>query len=406
MNEILERCAGMDVHKKFVTVCLMIGRGKETKKQIKTFQTTTPELYKLAKWLKSYNVKKIAMESTGIYWKPLYNVFEESFDVILANPQHMKNIPGKKTDVKDAEWICTLLKYDLLRKSFIPPKETRDFRNLMRLRKKYTQLKTSANNRIVKFLESANIKLKSVTSRINGASAWNVVKAIAGGETDPQRLAALITTRIKATKELVIDALTGIVSENDIMMIQFAVQEVEFYEKQLKIIDCQIKERETKFEMPLATIRSFPGIGEITGAAILAEIGTDMTQFPTEDHLTSWAGLVPGKNESAGKNKSARIAKGNTYLKISLLQSAWCAIREKDGHWKTLYYRLRPRLGAKKAIIAIARRILKAIYFALSKEIDYKDLCLKENPNRIIRSIEYYKKKIEELSQKIEPANS
>ena len=226
MNKILKRCAGMDVHKKSVTVCLMLDKEGKTKKRIKTFQTTTPALCELADWLKSYDVKSIAMESTGIYWKPLFNIFEKSFDVTLANPQHMRNIPGKKTDVKDAEWICTLLRHGLLRKSFIPPKETRDLRDLMRLHKKYTQSKTNASNRIVKFLESGNIKLRSVTSRIGGSSAWNIVKAISEGKTDAHELAALVTTRIKATNEQVLDALTGTISESDIRLIRLAVQDV------------------------------------------------------------------------------------------------------------------------------------------------------------------------------------
>ncbi len=300
--------------------------------------------------------------------------------------------------VKDSEWICTLLKHGLLKKSFIPPKNIRNLRDLTRLRKKHTQLKTSANNRIIKFLESANIKLKSVVSSIGGTSSWNIIKAIASGETDPIKLATFATTHLKATKKEITNALTGVLAAHDINMVQFAVQEVEFHDLQIANIDLQIKEAEKDFSNPLAILRTFPGIGEISSTAIIAEIGANMKQFPSENHLTSWAGLAPGNNESAGKTKSTRISKGNNYLKIALLQVAWCSMREKNGYWKTTYYRLKSRLGAKKAAIAIARRILKVIYIALNTSTDYKNLNIKISPIRIQKSIEYYNKKLAELS--------
>jgi transposase len=401
MNELLECGAGMDVHKSSVTVCVMTGFGKETKKQIKTFGTMTADLLLLADWLRSYNVKEIAIESTGVYWKCVYNVMEKDFEITLANPKHMKNIPGKKTDVKDSEWICTLLKHGLLKKSFIPPEEIRNLRDLTRLRKKTTQSKTTSYNRIIKQLESSNIKLKSVVSSINGTSAWNIIKAIASGETNPITLANLITTNIRSTREQVIDALTGRLTSHTINMIQLAVNEVEFCEQQIESIDEQLKKARQPVEESLQILQTFPGVGEITSTAIIAEIGANMKQFPSADHLTSWAGLAPGNNESAGKVKNTRINKGNHYLKIALVQSAWCAMREKNGYWKSLYYRLKSRLGAKKTVIAIARRILKTIYDALSTGTIYEELDLRDNPLRIQKSIEYYNKKLSELTQSV-----
>ena len=399
MNDILERCAGMDVHKKSISTCIIIGSGEIAEKHIKTFQTTTPELQKLAVWLKSYDIKKLAIESTGVYWKPVFNVMENDFDLMLVNPRHMKNIPGKKTDVKDAEWICTLLKHGLLNKSFIPPKKIRELRDFTRLRKKYTQLKTSAKNRIIKFLECANIKLKSVASNIGGDSSWAVIKAIANGQTDPYELANL-ATKLRATKTEIVDALTGFIKQHDILMIQAAVREVEFYESEIAALDVKISEAEKQFEEPVELIRTFPGVGLISGATLLSEIGPDMAQFKSANHLTSWAGLVPGNNESAGKIKSARISHGNVNLKAVLVQCSWSAVREKNGYWNSIYYRLKSRTGSKKAIIAIARRILKMIYLALTLRLRYEDLNLNDNPERIKKSMAYYAKKLEELTKK------
>jgi transposase len=377
----------------------MIGLKDKITKHIKTFQTTTPELQNLALWLKSYDIKKLAIESTGVYWKPVYNVMENDFDLMLVNPKHIKNIPGKKTDVKDAEWICKLLKHGLLRPSFIPPKDIREFRDFIRLRKKYTQQKTSAKNRIIKYLECANIKLKSIASSIEGVSSWAIVKAIANGQTNPQELARL-ANQLRASKSEIIAALTGFIAEHDIFMIQMAIKEVEFYNAEIAKLDSKINEAEKCFEEPLEIVRTFPGIGEIAGVTVIAEIGTNMEQFPTPDHLTSWAGLVPGNNESAGKMKSARTLQGNTNLKVALVQASWSAVREKDGYWNAMYYRLKSRLGAKKSIIAIARKILKMIHVALTLKISYQDLNLHCSPERIEKAMAYYIRKLEELAKK------
>ena len=398
MNELLERCAGMDVHKKSIVTCVMIGSGKNMIKKIETFGTTTSELYKLAAWLSSYNIKEVAMESTGIYWICVHNILEKDFKITLTNPKHMKNIPGKKTDVKDAEWICKLLKHGLLRKSFIPPKHIRNLRDLTRLRRKYTQQKTSANNRIIKFLESSNIKLKSVVSNISGKASRAIIKAIASGVTDPNELAKLATTNLRASKKDFIEALTGVLTEHDIYMVKKALTEVEFYEMQIEDLDVQIKMAQQTIQESIDILQTFPGIGNIGAVAILAEIGTNMEQFPTKKHLTSWAGIAPGNNESAGKTKSARISKGNHNLKITLVQAAWAGVREKHGHWKSLYYRIKARIGAKKAIIAVARQMLETIYEALSSKTKYQDLNLRDNSERIERSKAYYIKKLEELA--------
>lgn len=400
MKEILDKVAGLDVHKKTVVACIMIGKEAKIIKKIKTFQTTTSELHKLAKWIESYNIKEVALESTGIYWVPVFNILEKKFNVILVNPKHMKNIPGKKTDVKDAEWICQLLKFGLLKASFIPEKQIRDLRDLTRIRRKYTQQKTAAINRIIKALESCNIKLKSVVSRIDGVAGWSIVKAISRGQKDPKKLAKLVTTHVKESNQNIIEALTGNIAEHNIWMIQLSVEHVEFCNKQIESVDIKIQSTQEFYTKQLELIRTFPGIGKINGVNIISEIGINMNQFPTEKHLASWAGLAPGNNESAGKKKSTRISPGNKSLKVALLQTAWSAVREKDGYWRKIYYRLKARLGVKKAIVAVARKILSAIYASLKLGRPYEDLGLKEDPEQINRSIKYYTEKLKYFTDK------
>lgn len=397
MNELLERCAGLDVHQRTIKACIMIGFGSQVKKKIKTFGTTTKQIYKLDEWMKSYDIKDAAMESTGIYWQPPYNILEKNFKITIANPWHMKNIPGKKTDVKDAEWICQLLKFGLLKSSFIPPKDIRDLRNLTRQRRKYTEQKTSSLNRIIKTLESRNIKLKSVVSSIESKSSWNVVKAISNGQTDPDELMALMVTKIKASKEEIKEALTGIVTSHEMMILKSLIRDVDHYNSQIEQVDIEINKAQENYKKEIELIKTFPGVGEISASVVISEIGTNMNQFPSENHLASWAGLAPGNNESANKIKSSRILPGNKNLKVSLIQVSWAAVREKDGYWRSIYYRLRSRLGAKKAIIAIARRILTKIYFSLKLNTNYQGLGLKEASSNIKKSIDYYQKKLNKL---------
>jgi transposase len=402
MKEILERCAGLDVHQRTVVACIMIGNEGNIKKEIQTFGTTTRQLSKLAHWLISFNIKDAAIESTGIYWIPVYVALESNnLKPIVANAHHIKTLPGKKTDVKDAEWICNLFKCGLIKASFIPSKEIRNLRNLTRQRKKYVQQKNTSLNRIIKTLESCGIKLKSIVSTIEAKSSWNIINAIANGITDPTELSKQVTTKISVSKEELIEAITGFITTHEITMIKIFIGDVNYFDDRIKEMDSEIIKAQQCFTTEIELIKTFPGIADTTASVIISEIGTNMNQFPTEDHLASWAGLVPGNNESAGKTKSSRILPGNKHLKVSLLQCAWVAIREKNGYWTSIYYRLKAKLGARKAIIAIARRILTKIYLCLKFESSYEDLKLKIPNEQVQKSIEYYKKKLNELETKI-----
>ena len=302
MDVIIDKGCGLDVHKETVVACVM---GSGIKKEIKTFDTMTGDLLRLKNWLIDLGITHVAMESTGPYWKPVFNILEDSFEVILANARHIKNVPGRKTDVKDSEWICKLLRSGLLTASFVPPQAIRDLRDLTRYQRKLTQAVSAEKKRIQKVLEDANVKLSSVASDTFGVSAGKMVRAIISGNGDPVSLADLAVGRLKSKKDLLRDALQGHFRDHHGFMIQASLDHIEYMEKTITKLDQQISEK-LKDYRERELLESIPGVKEQGSSSILAEIGADMSVFPSADHLSAWAGMSPGNNESAGKKKVAR----------------------------------------------------------------------------------------------------
>jgi transposase len=303
MDVIIDKGCGLDVHKETVVACVM---GSGIKKEIRTFSAMTGDLLRLKSWLIDLGITHVAMESTGPYWKPVFNILEDSFEVILANARHIKNVPGRKTDVKDSEWICKLLRSGLLTASFVPPQAIRDLRDLTRYRQKLIQAVSAEKNRIQKVLEDANVKLSSVASDTFGVSAGKMIRAIISGNVDPVSLADLAVGRLKGKKEKLKDALQGHFRDHHGFMIQASLDHIEYMEKVIADLDRQISEKLKDYHDKSELLKSIPGVKEQGSSVILAEIGTDMNVFPSDGHLSAWAGMSPGNNESAGKKKAAK----------------------------------------------------------------------------------------------------
>jgi len=305
MEELLERCAGMDVHRDTVVVTIMVGFGKHMWKETRTFSTMTDGLRESAQWLKEHSITVAAIESTGIYWKPVFNVFEqEGVELTLANARHVKNVPGRKTDVKDSAWLCRLFKCGLIEKSFIPPAANRQLRDLTRYRTTLVQSLTSEKNRLIKMLESVNIKLASVFSDVFGKTAWEIIQAIVTGEENVDTLTANIHGRVKASKEDIKRALTGTIKEADRVLLKIMILVIADLEKHVEAVDGQIQANMKQFSKEAELLKTIPGVGDKAASVIIAEVGTHMDQFATSQHVTSWAGMAPGSNESAGKKKA------------------------------------------------------------------------------------------------------
>lgn len=398
MEEIYERCCGLDVHRDSITACIMIGYGTQKRKLIKTFQTFTSDIKELANWLKSFNIQQVAVESTGIYWKPIFNIFEGDFEVILVNAQHVKNVPGKKTDVKDSEWLCKLLKCGLLSKSFIPPKAIVRLRELVRYRQTLTKDLSSAKNRIIKMLENANIKLSSVFSDVFGVTAWGMICKLMAGETRMDVLMSYIHKRCRSSNEDIQKALEGTLEQEDRNIIRRMMEHVEYIEKIIGEIDQDIQESLKPYQMQVDLLKTIPGVKDLAAASLIAELGVDMNQFKDASHLSAWAGLCPGNNQSAGKIKSSRIRKGNKHLKVTMTQVAWAISRTKNTYLGTKYRALMPKRGKKRAIIAIGRKALVICYHMLKDNIPFHELGVdyldKLEPGR---KAKYHEKRLEEL---------
>lgn len=400
MNELLDRCAGLDVHKKTIVACIMIGFGKKVKKEIRTFGTTTPELELLAKWLQENNISDAAIESTGIYWVPVYNILDEEFKIklTLANARHIKNVPGRKTDVKDSEWLCKLLKCGLLTASFIPPKDIRDLRKLLTYKDSLIKNRTQVKNRIIKVLESANIKLASVLSNVFGVSGLKVVRLIAGGESNPNVLANVVDSQVRAPRENIKKALTGRITEVDVQILVLLLSDFDYVEKQVKKVECEISNRTKKYDVQMELLKGIPGVSDNVAAVIIASAGIDMDQFPTDKHFASWGGLVPGNNESAGKKKSTRTREGFRMLKKTLVEAAWAVTHVKKTFFSAFYSRVKIKQGAKKATVAIAHKIAVCAYWILKKMKPYNELGADYvDRNAMERKKNYYIKKLAEL---------
>jgi transposase len=377
----------------------MIGNNSKKRKEIKTFATFTQDIKELANWLKSLEINKVAVESTGIYWKPIFNVLEEdNFHVILVNAQHVKNVPGRKTDVKDSEWLCKLLKCGLLSKSFIPPKDIIRIRELVRYRQTLTRDLSSAKNRIIKMLENANIKLSSVFSDVFGVTSWQMICKLVAGETKIEELTAYIDKRCKSSKGEIEKALEGTLKKEDRVILNMMIEHVKTLESLIQKVEWNIQEHLRPYEAQVKLLKTIPGIKDLAAAAIIAEIGVDMNQFKDSSHLSAWAGMCPGNNESAGKIKSSRIRKGNIHLKTAMTQVAWAISHTKNTYLGAKYKALIPRKGKKRAIIAIGRKTLVICYHMLKNNIAYEELGVdfldKLEPERKAR---YHEKRLEEL---------
>jgi transposase len=374
MKELLDRCCGIDVHRDSLSVCIMLPQGKRTAKQVRKFGTTTRQIRSLAQWLRENNISDVVMESTGVYWVPVFNLLEEYCNIVIANPRNVKNVPGRKTDRKDCEWLCRLLKNGLIEKSFIPPEDLRAIRDLNRFRVKFVQDRTRAKNRVVKILEAANIKLASVLSDVHGKTGWGIVVALSRGETCPEKLTEDLPKRIKAPREKIMEALEGRIKPHQQLMLRQLIQQIQFLDTQVAEVMKQIEKASKPHESLITLIEEIPGIDSIAAQAIIGEIGVDMSHFPTEQQLTSWACVAPGNHESAGKKMNTHIRKGQNFLKPILVQVAWAASRTKNTFFSEKYKRLVRRLGRKRALIALGRKILAVIYRMLKSGAHYKEL--------------------------------
>jgi transposase len=375
MQVIYERCAAVDVHKKTAVTTIMITQADgSVKEQLRTFSTMTADLLALDDWLRMHEVQVIAIESTGVYWRPVFNVLEEGRTIVLVNAQHMKAVPGRKTDVKDSQWLADLLRHGLLKASFIPPKPIRELRDLLRYRKTLVQERSQEVNRVQKVLETANVKLSSVATDVLGKSGRSMVDALISGQDDPESLAELARGRLRAKLPDLRLALHGRVQPHHRVLLTRILAHIDFLETSLAQLETEVEAYLAPFEEAMVLIQSIVGIGETAAAAIIAEIGTDMSRFPSEKHIASWAGVCPGNKQSGGKRLSSHVTKGNTYLRAILCEVAWAITHTKDNYLSSFYHRLVRRHGKQKAILALAHKVLVIIYQVLRTKKPYEDL--------------------------------
>lgn len=374
MEVVYKRCCGLDVHKETVVACLVIREGGKVLKEIRTFLTMTVDLVVLHDWLQAHQVTHVAMESTGIYWRPVFNLLEEDFKVLLVNAAHVKNVPGRKTDVKDCEWIADLLSHGLLKGSFIPPEPIRDLRDLTRYRKTLTDERVREVNRLQKFLEAANIKLSSVATDVMGVSGRAMLEALMAGSTDPQVLSELAKGRLRKKLPELRKALEGRFRSHHRFMVVEILAHLDFLDEAIERVSEEVSNRIAPFSKIVESMDLIPGINERAAEGVLSEIGVDMSSFPTDRHAASWAGLCPGNNESAGKRKSGKTRKGDRWLRRYLTEAAWAAVRKKGSYLSALYHRLVVRRGKKKAIVAVAHRLLVIIYHMIKHQASYREL--------------------------------
>lgn len=377
MEVVYERCAGLDVHKKSVTACRVVpAAGGGWQKETRRFETMTTELLKLADWLRAGRVTAVAMESTGVYWKPVFNILESEFEVLLVNARHIKYVPGRKSDVSDAQWIAELLQHGLLRASYIPETPQRDLRDLIRYRTSLIQERVREINRVQKVLEDANVKLASVASNVMGVSGRQMLQAIIAGVEDPEALAALAKGRLRAKIPQLERALEGRVRASHRLLLRLHLEHIDDLTNKIEQLSEEVDRLMVPFdqEEQLRRLDEIPGVGRDVAQTILAELGTDMSRFPSAAHAASWAGLAPGKNESAGKNRSGKITPGNRHLKSALVQAAHAVSRTKGNYLAAQFRRLAARRGKKRAAIAVAHSILVIAYHLLRDGTVYREL--------------------------------
>jgi transposase len=374
MEVLYPRCAGLDVHQQTVVACTRVASGASVQQEARTFGTTTGDLLALADWLTAHGCTHVAMESTGVYWKPIWHVLEGDFELVLANALQIRSVPGRKSDVNDATWIADLLAHGLIRSSFVPPAPIHELRDLTRTRKQLVREIAQHTLRIQKVLEDANLKLTSVLSDVMGMSGRAMITAIIQGEQDPERLADHSHGRLKASRRTVIAALQGRVTPHHRFLLRVHLTQIDALEVAVRDVEARLGEALTPFQVAIDRLMTIPAVGRTVARVIVAEIGVDMSRFPTAGHLVSWAGLCPRLHESAGKRLSTRTRPGNPWLKTTLVQVAWVAARTRNTYLRAQFLRLKSRRGPKKAILAVAASIVTAAYHILKDGVTYHEL--------------------------------
>ncbi len=375
MDVIYRCCAGLDVHKQTVVACLLrvADNGRKTK-AVQTFGTTTAELLRLSDWLTVGGCTHVAMESTGEYWKPIWNILEGSFELLLVNAQHIKRVPGRKTDVQDSEWLADLLQHGLVKASFIPPMEQRDRRDLTRQRTQLVRERTRVINRLQKVMEGGNLKLSTVVSNVVGVSSRAILDEVVRDHLNPAQLESLVHGRLREKLPELEQALTGRVRAHHRFLIAHHLAHLDFLDEQIAAYSQQIARATEQFDELVALLDTIPGVARTTAEVILAEVGSDLSRFESADHLASWAGLAPGNNESAGKRLSGKMRKGSQWLRVALTQAAQAAGRTRNTYLAAHYHRLAGRRGKKRAIMAVAHSILVIAYYIIQRHEPYREL--------------------------------
>lgn len=376
METLRRRCAGLDVHKDTVVACArVVSEDGTVVQEVETFSTMTSGLLALSDWLAEREITAVVMEATGVYWKPVWHVLDEDFELTLANAANVRNVPGRKTDVNDATWLADLHAHGLIRASFVPPTRVQELRTLLRTRKQLVREKGQHVQRIQKTLEDANLKIASVLSNIVGVSGRAILQALIAGETDPEKLADVTQSRrLKSGRNRIIESLRGNVTKSHRFLLKTHLGMLDALDAAIAEIDTEVGVALEPFRHKAELLTTIPGVGTLAAQSIVAEIGIDMSRFPTVGHLISWAGLCPRNDESAGKRRSTRVRKGAPWLKTVLVQCAWGAARAKDCYLRAQFQRLKSRRGPKKAILAVAASILTAAYYILRDDVPYQDL--------------------------------
>lgn len=403
MEVLHERCAGLDVHMEVVVACARWPVGAVVHHETEKFATTTSGLLRLADWLEERGCTHAAMEATGVYWKPVWHMLEGRVELLLANAAHVRNVPGRKSDVNDARWLADLLAHGLIRASFVPPTPIQVLRDLTRTRKQLVREMSRHTLRIAKTLEDANIKITGVVSNILGTSGRAILRALIAGETDPEKLLACTTGKLKAPRERLLEGLRGLVSDHHRFLLRLHLEQIEAIERGIAGVEAQIDGLIRPFRADVERLTTMPGVSDTVAQAIVAEIGLDMARFPTSGHLVSWAGLCPRMDESAGKRRSTRLRKGAPWLKTMLVTAAWAAASAKGSYFRAQFQRLKARRGAKKAVVAVAASMLTAAYFILRDGKPFHDLGAdyfdQRDRSNVVRRL---KRRIEALGYNVE----
>ena len=375
MRVMVERCCGLDVHQETVVACLLIGvPGVRPTKEVRTFRTMTRELQALRDWLTAAGATHVGMESTGVYWRPVYAVLEGHFELIVGNARHIRNVPGRKTDVKDAEWIANLLRHGLINASYVPIPEIAELRDLTRYRRKLVGTASAERNRTLKLLETANIKLASVAADVFGVSGLAMLRALASGASTAEETADLARGRMRRKLAPLAAALDGRVTEHHRFLLTVALGRLDAIERDIALLDERIAAKVAPYDRQIALLMQIPGVDRLSAIAVIAEVGVDLSHWATARKLAAWAGLCPGNYESAGRAKGSGIRRGNVHLKAALYVAASAAARQRGSYLKDKYHRLRARRGARRAGVAIAHKIIVSAWHILTGDVPYQDL--------------------------------